>query len=213
MENVMFGAQLRCDAFCVRALVVCFNVKPDGERGDSARGMACRNRGNEAGVDSSAEKNAERHIATETQADGGIEDVVQAVHGARKRSGERLRLARQVPVTTGLESGRIDGGDRPRLELGHGCINRVRSWDVAERQVAIDRQEVDVPPYRVGSAQAWQCRRKVETVVVRDAVVERLLADAVSRENQMSVTVIPESEREHAAQVMHAVDPLELIKA
>src|ERR671934_2027000 len=83
--------------------------------------------------------------------------------------------------------------------------------DVLELQEAIDRVEVDVARHVRVLEDRLRLRGKPEAAVA-DGIEERLLADAIADEEQSPPPAIPDREREHASQALHAGVPVVLVE-
>src|SRR5581483_6013348 len=91
--------------------------------------------------------------------------------------------------------------DVPGRELPDLAEDRERGRDRVEREERLDRVRVER-----ALRQRVELRRERE-LVARDAVVERLDAEAVACEHERSLTRVPDGDCEHAAQALCEVEP------
>ena len=88
---------------------------------------------------------------------------------------------------------------------------RARRRHVAVGEVGVERGVVDVGgDLRVAHERAHLRGEREGAVAMR--VEQRLLAEAVARDQQAPAAAVPEREGEHAVQVLHAVDPVLLVE-
>ncbi len=122
--------------------------------------------------------------------------------GERLVAALELRLVCEVPVTVNRRFAAVlEHQHVPRRELADAAEHRARRRDEPQGQVLVERLEVHLAQRRVAGEQRLDLRREGEAG--RGArVVERFLAEVVARDNQLAAAHVPETEREHAAQVL-----------
>src|SRR5690606_37607893 len=89
--------------------------------------------------------------------------------------------------------------------------DRVRNAE--ERQIAVHGREVDRPRCVEGAVGEQRLElRAEEQSLVRERVVEWLDADAIARKEQRLAARVPDCEREHTAQMLHALFAVLLVE-
>ena len=157
------------------------------------------------GVEAAAQERRDRHVAHQVGPDG----LVEPVHDLRfqlARSGGPL--SREIPVLPGREAaGVIPLGRVARLELAN-CAERCRGRrDVPELEIRVERVPVELSMRQADNVECLQLRREPDSPGSgRD--VERLDAEPVAGEEQRLLGRVPDGEREHAAQPLHALRPV-----
>src|SRR5688572_17889857 len=97
------------------------------------------------------------------------------------------------------------------LELADVAEGRRRRRDVAELEVHIERLPVEGPTGKVGAMEGFQLRRERDAPR-RDRDVQRLDPETVAGEEQRLRRGVPDGEREHTAQLLHAIGALVLVE-
>jgi hypothetical protein len=96
-------------------------------------------------------------------------------------------------------------------QLAHAVHGGQRSRHVPEREVAVERDVVDLTRDLVIVQQRTQLRCERQHAVA-DAVDQRLLADSIAGDEKLLPAVVPQREREHAVQVADAVGAVLLVQ-
>ena len=189
------------DLTCVRTLVVACLGEADRERLDVPRARGDRLGQDEARVDATAEEHAERDVGDEPLSDRQQRALVELLE--RLVIGEaQLRLEVELPVALAPElPGRGPREGRSRLELDDAAEDRQRRGHVAVLEVGAERVGVDLTEDAVVQHQRSQLRREAERPVGVVCHVQRLLAEPVAREDQLSGAVVPQGEREHPVEL------------
>src|SRR5713101_4946430 len=91
-----------------------------------------------------------------------------------------------------------------RFELSDGAIRRQRRRHANEREIVMECFEVHV------AADGWMLKQRAEfgtenQLAVHLRVKQRLLAHAIARQKKRPRSLVPNCEREHAAQMFWAV--------
>jgi len=130
---------------------------------------------------------------------------------------QRLRLAspdhsplRHVPVLRDPRPPPLPDEIAGGRELGNSLKDGVRGLDVPEREVVVERFEVDRALEPRVLQQGLQLGREGDPFSIM-GVVEWFLTDTIAREEEPARGLVPESEREHAAKLADAVNAVLLI--
>src|SRR5690349_8271420 len=102
-----------------------------------------------------------------------------------------LGLVSEVPVPLQLCLPMLPDETMRRGEFVNALIRRQRIGDVLQAQIQIDGFKIDLGPVRQGSQQSTELRGKIECPVL-NRVIDRFLAHAVARQEQLSVPAIPQ---------------------
>src|SRR6266480_1298318 len=165
------------------------------------------------GVESAGEKRAERHVAYHLQLDGLVEPGQECGDGIALRLLQAAGTAvRSYPVALFLKLPAFPRSSRPGHQFPDAGEESLRTGNVAISQVGPDGLQVYRGLDARHAQQRLDLRRKVQsaTVFVEE---QRLLAEAVSRQEQALVARVPDREGEHAAQAMDDLAPPVLISA
>jgi hypothetical protein len=155
------------------------------------------------------EECAQRHVADEPDAHGLGEHRLELLEAPRFRA-LHMRTARHVPVLhqtrlPPLPDEVVAGGN-----LGHALQDGGRGRYAAEGEIVVERLRGDLPLEPAVLQEPLQLGGERQVVGVVD-VVERLLAGAVPREQEAPVALVPERDREHAAEARHPVGAVLLV--
>jgi hypothetical protein len=188
-----------------RALVVAGLGKAEAERLEQAAGpVPARERQDGGGIDAAAQKEADRHVGGEPTPDGGRElrddplAPLGLAHGG-------IRREAHIPVAG--DARRLPGADRqrvPRRKLGDAGNHRQRIRHVLEGQIGGERVEIEVARHRRMRQQRAKLRAEDQRGG-RGRVVDRLFAHAVTRQKELAALRVPDREREHPVQPLHAL--------
>src|ERR1041385_5739049 len=91
-----------------------------------------------------------------------------------------------------------------RRQLVYVLKDRERIGNVAEREIRVERFEVDLALHVRVLKQRLDLGAENERAAGRDRVVNGLLADAIARDEDLALFVVPDRERKHTAQVVYA---------
>jgi hypothetical protein len=169
-------------------------VRNAGHRGDDR-----------AGVDAAGQEGPQRHLGDQAQLHRLFEAMAQFRARVLGADGVVEREA-HVPVGQGRRhrlaaapQQRMRGGQLQRL-LEH------RAWlgDVTEREVLLDGERVERAVEPAVGQHRLQLRAESHPAVVEQCVVHRLDAHPVARQEEALLVLVPESEGEHAAQLVDA---------
>ena len=186
----MIRPEVTCDPLGVRALVVrARHAEAHREGLDRPVGEPRHERRHAARIDAAREEGAERDVAQQAAADGVAEKLPHRLDVALLRPC-RSRLRGHLPVDP------LDDPRGARLEQGA----RPEPHDVAEDRLPVRVVlEGEVGPERLGADRAADRRILEESLQLRgedepaagDRVVERLLAEAVTVEEETPAAVVP----------------------
>ena len=204
---VMVGLEAPGDEPRVRQLVVRRRRAAEAHRegGDPSRRHLAHAGDHRARVDAAGEEDAERHVALEPPPHRLAHLLSNRGQLLRQRrpSHRRRGAERKLPVATQRES---TVGERRRVrrrKLPDLAEDRVRGRRVAEREVVVEGRPVERA--RDGRMTEERLRLRGEQEQSSPVpVVERLLAQPITREEQPPLGAVPDREREHAAQPLHA---------
>ena len=161
-----------------------------------------------ARIDAAREERAERHVRDETHAHRLVQQRAQALRGSRPRS--RRASAEgfgelEVPIALDVDAAVLERQVAARREFLNAAQDAERVGHVAEREVRVERFGVQPRAATPGVASRdFSSEPKTSVPSRRERVVERLLADAVARDEQLALARVPDREAEHAAQAFDA---------
>ena len=209
----MLGADLARGRARRLALVDVADVVADGEGLDRGAGLAGGDRRDQGRVDAAAEEDAERHVGDQPRADRGREQPVEL---ADQVGGRLAGLAdggrRRAPVAAlGEGAAGLPGQQVSGRQLAGAGEDRALAGDVAEDEVFVDRDRVELGADRGPGGERGQLRGEVEPVA-RVRVEERLLAEAVAGDQQRPRPRVPDREGEHPLERVHEVGPVLLVE-
>ena len=92
----------------------------------------------------------------------------------------------------------------PRLELADVAIDRARGEDVAERQIFFESAVIDLAVPRRAPGERLDLATEVQGPI-EHRIEERLLAQAIARQQQLAPALIVDGEREHPLQAPDGV--------
>jgi hypothetical protein len=203
---VVAGAMTGGDGRGERALIG-ETLEADGEALDPAD-AARREGGDGAGVQSAGQEAAERDVRHQPGAHRQVEAVGQLGRRvARCRGGADGR----PPVGAGLWRGGVAAAEQKRMrrrQAPDGGVDRGRIGHVAERQEIVDGCRVEAARYAGQRQQGRDLGCEGPAAIGQARIVQRLLAQAVAREQELATNPVPQGEREHPVQaVQHADAP------
>ena len=207
-ELVVVGSEVAGDETGVARFVEGLVGEADREALDLPRRHPRHRAGDRAGVEPAREEHAEGHVADELFADGLAQDTSQLVDEVDRAAGAAVRLAaRQVDVPVAGE-GRCAGRQRPHERVAWRQLfdpgdNAPRARHELEREVVVERVEVDTPPQLGIDQQGLQLRCKCQ-LLVAGGVVQRLDADSIAREDDDLPREVEHGEGEHPVQMLDA---------
>ena len=91
-----------------------------------------------------------------------------------------------------------------RRQLVRAAVNAARIGHVAEGEILLHRQRVDVAHKAGVRRQHFQLRAKDEAAIGQPRVVQRFDAHAVARQKQRLLAAVPQRKGKHPAQALHA---------
>src|SRR6185369_14444885 len=106
----------------------------------------------------------------------------------------------EVPVLLNVETTRRESQVMSRRQLVNVAEDGDWIGNVAEREIRVERFEIDLALHVRMLEQRLDLGAEDERAAVRDRVVDRLLADAVARDEDLAFFVVPNREGKHAAQ-------------
>ena len=201
-DLVMLGAEMLRE-LRRRGELASFVVGKSGrERGD-ALAVALHERDDRRRVVTAGEEDAHGARSAHGELDRLVELGDEALDRLALRAKVRGRFAVwRTPVADLAQVAELPQGVAARRELAHARHQRARPGHIAQREIVADRSEVDLA-FRAGCGNE---RLQLGGEVKRRsglAKIERLLAEAVSREHQPVLARVPEREGERAAQLLH----------
>ena len=200
---VMHGADPRRDQARKLALVVAGLVEPDREGLHRQRRLGRHQRDDGGGVEPTAEKRAEGHVASHADAHGVLQQVGELfLDGLAIAAHRRLLDARQIPVLRDGRAPTVGDDEMPRRELPDAAEKGMRRRDVAEREIDVEQLRIRLP-WDAGGEQALHLRAEQESRAVGE-VVQGLDAEPVPREKHVLTARIPERERPHSVKFLQA---------
>jgi hypothetical protein len=155
-------------------------------------------------VEPPGEEGAERNVAHHLHAHGVVEALGELGDVARaRRAARRTRLAvGRRPVAPLGELARAPRRRAPGRELADAAEERARTRHVAIRKVVPDGREVHLGTRAGQRQQRLDLGSEVQVLALLQQE-ERLLAEAVAREEEHAAARVPDGEGEHAAQALH----------
>ncbi len=158
------------------------------------------------GIEASAQKDADGNVAHHLLAHGLFELVPEPFHVVPPAD-RRMALAfsqAEVPVRRHLEALRgVREGVRGR-KFPDPAKDGPRRRNVLERKVLVQRDDIDAPLDPRMLEDGFQLGAE-DQLIARESVVERLDAEAIPGEKQLSRLRVPDGEREHSVEVAHRV--------
>ena len=111
-------------------------------------------------------------------------------------SGRHRRRPREPPH---LDAAVLRHEQVPGGQLAHVAVDRHRGWDAVEREVRLERLEVDLAGESRLAHERLELRRERQDAA-RDPVVERLDPERIAGQDEAARPGVPQRDREHAAQ-------------
>src|SRR5829696_7478003 len=113
-----------------------------------------------------------------------------------------LLVRRGCPVPAQLHSDALTPLEqRPRLKLANALDERARAGHVSEDEVGVHGRRVQLQVDGSPGQQRRQLGREPDLIAALD-IEERLFSEAVTRDHESPLTLVPDSEREHALERM-----------
>jgi hypothetical protein len=168
---------------------------------------SAREGGDERGVRASAQQHAQRHVGDQPRTHRALEQVERLGNEIRSRHRADGAVGhRRLPVDTlfGLPRVDVDLEHAPGAELANAVDQRRRARDVAEREVGVERVEIEPQRAPDGREQRGELGGEPEPVAVQ-RVEERLLAEAVAGEQETPALLVQDREGEHPVERVHQV--------
>src|SRR5262249_19934481 len=122
--------------------------------------------------------------------EAGAEPLPHGVRDGRPDAFEPLLVAparargHELPVPLEALALALDHEDMARWDLANAAQGRLVARDVLQREVGVDRVEIDVARQSRQAQQRLQLRRERERPVLETRVQERLLAEAIACEHE-----------------------------
>jgi hypothetical protein len=189
----------------VAGFVECRIIEGDRAGIDRLAGLSRHHRHHRTRIDAAREEGTERHLRDHPQAHAFLQALdelrLRVFVGDDGTAGEA-----NVPVPT-RDGWRLPAAQKKGMagrQLVSRAVDRSRIRHVAEREVVFDRRRIDLERQAAMGQQRLQLRAEHELTVAQVGVVKRLDAEAVAREEQRLLALVPDGEREHAAQALHA---------
>jgi hypothetical protein len=194
-------------------LVEALLLEADGEGLHGAAGELRHQRDDDGGVHAAGEEGAQRHVGDHAQAHGLGQRVADEALGFLDVARDGTLPDGQVPVALHLVLAGAPGQDVAGRELGRGLVDGARGRDVLQGEEQVHRVRVHLAAQRgVQREQRAQFRAEDQPAARTLRVAERLLADAVARQQEPLLLLVPDGEGEHAAQRLDAALPHVLVE-
>ena len=215
-ELMVIGPEFRCRFPGIAPLVELLHIEADGKCLDLFSRLALHQPGDDRGIDSARQERAEGNVAAHAQSNRFRERFAESGLGRVERGeGKGLHLRGSValrpdergfPITANHRSTgrRIELGPMRGREFSIAVEHRLGMRHVLERHEIGDRLRVDLVRCAGDLQQRFEFAGEGDAAG-GDSINERLLSHAVSREEQLPMTVVPDREGEHAAQMLDAV--------
>ena len=161
-----------------------------------------------AGIDATAQQQADRHVADELTADGLLIEREQLLRCLVRglRGGERRGLG-AVPPAEATETV-FDRQLCARGELSDPLEERVGRRGIAVAEEEIQRARIDLGRSRHRGTDGPDLRAEVQATAV-DPVIDQLDAERIAREHEPPSSGVPDRKPEHAVEALeHLVAPL-----
>ena len=203
LELLVIGAVPLRDPPGVRALIEAGLREGGGECPHRTARPPGHGRDHGARVDSAGEEDAERNVAVEPHLDGFQQQLPKPLPGLGPGH-PQLRLVFEPPVA--LDPGLASGGPgegASRRQLLYPCERAAGTGDVLVDEEGVDRVGIE-RSRRVGVAEQCPDLGREREVAGGSGVDQRFLAEPVPGEEQAPRCAVPDREREHAAQTLHA---------
>src|SRR5258705_12280179 len=91
----------------------------------------------------------------------------------------------------------------PRLQLFYRVKDRVGSWNVFEAEIFAESSEIQVAP-NTGVLQKRLNLGREDQFSRREAIVQRLFAHAIAREEEGFFLAVPQGESKHAVELIQS---------
>ena len=204
---VVIGLEALRDEPGVRQLVVRGRSAAEAYREgrDPARRHLAHAGDHGARVDAAREEDAERHVAFEASPHRLAQSLSHR-RGVFRGPGPRSRrrnVQGELPVAAERQAPVDEHRRVGRRELVDRVENRARGGCVAEREVVMERRPVEPPGDRRMTKKRLGLRGEEEQVPTMP-VVERLLSQPVTSEEQPPLGAVPDGEGEHAGEALDA---------
>src|SRR5207253_1740919 len=150
-------------------------------------------------IDTAAQERSQRHIASKANfygfAQNAIQFLQQIIFGSRVR-----RKAWHIPILA--DRCRFSGRDEDMS--GRQFLNtledRHRTGHVEKAQIRIKSDKVDIPGNLRVLENGFDLRSKQNSAAREKRVIQRLLAHAIAREDQLFAAAVPDGQSKHSAQ-------------
>jgi hypothetical protein len=116
-----------------------------------------------------------------------------------------------LPVLLDLAASTAPAQEVPGRQLADSLEDRVLSRRVEERQVVVERGEVEARFHRAGRKERLDLAAEVQAAAAL-RVMQRLLPGAVAREQQRPSRLVPQRDAEHAAKAPERVFAPRLVR-
>src|SRR5712692_4943214 len=111
-------------------------------------------------------------------------------------------LVRKIPVLLNADATVLEGQVMSGRQLVHVLKDRQRIGDVAKRKVSIECFYADLAAELRMLAQGFQLRSEDQYAARRDREIQRLLAHAIARDENLAGAGVPQGKGKHAAQMV-----------
>src|SRR6516165_635692 len=178
-------------------------AKRDRECADRLGLQAGHHRDNAARIGATGEESAERNVGDHPHANRFAQAGDQLFFDLT-RTYRRAVEKPQVPVRAGF--GRRFAAPNQKImrwrKLADAAVDRTRIGYIAKGEELLDRLRIEFPIDLRAQQQRFQLGSKEQTAIREKAVVERLLAEPVARQEQDLFRGIPQCEGEHAVKAV-----------
>ena len=163
--------------------------------------MPYREAGDHAGIQSAAERHANRHI----RADDDPPHFVQIRAQDFDRVPRQGRNRRNVPIPSKFRHGlvRRQRQQMPRAQLANSFERSCRLGNETEMEIVIDRVEIRFDRDRARRRQCGDFRCEIHRPVVARGIQQGLFAESIAQQGQLLARFIPDRRCERATQAMH----------
>ena len=198
---VMLRSEQLRDGACSGRLVIALIVEACGERRQTLDAEPPIEHGDEqARIHSTAQESADRHVAHHVKSQRFLDVHLQFVDQRFFGTGQ-LRGLREVPVASNLRRcpGVIEGQETAGRQFVHALEHRKRRVDETQRQVLIERRQVQSRRLIGRGEDRLDLRRESEAALI-EAIEEGFLSQMIASGEQAPTSGVPERESEHASQ-------------
>ncbi len=194
-ELLVHRSVLPCDGARVLALVVALVCEADRERAHRLRRLLGHQRDDDARVDAARQQRAERDVGDQPAANRCGDrraDALEPLPFVHARFG---RLG--APVTLDALGRSLRDEDVAGSQLVDAADGGPIAGDVLQREIGVDRVEVDLSRDPGEPQERLQLGREGERPVGEPRPQQRLLAEPVPGEHEALAARVPQREREH----------------